>query len=446
MPTRFLHLLILLLLLAAFALRLGHLLGGIFHIDEYISMLAAQMTAQKGAPILPSGLLYHQGLLLSYLAAPFIALLGFREEIARWPSLLAGMLAVAAFYRVARQIFQSPLAGLLALTLATLDVSMILWSARMRMYALAGLFMLLALYFLLQGTLLQPSRRARLAAIICLVGAMLTHSVAVVALPVWALALGICLAVGQRKFNLAWYRQKSFVPELALTLLLIMIGVAFSVGGQIPFLSPGVAEASDGGADGGGGLWGVFNKFLEPGVSWERVDDFIYTYTSAEYGPLLLLAGVSFGLALLAALRGRLTRRDMAVLLLGLIFLLTIAELGLALSSTWRKTRYLFILCHAPFLLLAADGLARIFEALARFLPSRPPTATQRPATTNHLLSTIHHPLSTSFPLLPTTYYPSSPSSFSGPAPRLTWRQGKVRAAMIPPSNGSKCSGRRGIG
>ena len=108
-------------MLAAFALRLGHLLAGIFHIDEYISMLAAQMTAQKGAPILPSGLLYHQGLLLSYLAAPFIGLLGFREEIARWPSLLAGVLIVAVFYRVARQIFQSSSAGLFALTLATLD-------------------------------------------------------------------------------------------------------------------------------------------------------------------------------------------------------------------------------------------------------------------------------------------------------------------------------------
>src|SRR5512134_2213384 len=99
LPTRFLHLLILLLLLAAFALRLGHLLAGIFHIDEYISMLAAEMTAQKGAPILPSGLLYHQGLLLSYLAAFLIKLAGFREEIARWPSLLGGVLAVAAFYQ-----------------------------------------------------------------------------------------------------------------------------------------------------------------------------------------------------------------------------------------------------------------------------------------------------------------------------------------------------------
>jgi 4-amino-4-deoxy-L-arabinose transferase-like glycosyltransferase len=127
MLIKFQHILILCLLLFAFALRLGHWRAGIFHIDEYISMLAAQMTAQKGAPILPSGLLYHQGLLLSYLTAPFIRWAGFTEEIARWPSLLAGMLTVAAYYRVGRQFFQSFVAGLIVLTLATLDTSMILF-------------------------------------------------------------------------------------------------------------------------------------------------------------------------------------------------------------------------------------------------------------------------------------------------------------------------------
>jgi hypothetical protein len=373
MSNRLGYFLILLLLLLAFALRLSHLLAGIFHIDEYISMLAAQMTAQKGAPILPSGLLYHQGLLLSYLAVPLIKWVGFREEIARWPSLLAGVLAVATFYRVGRRILQSSLAGLLALTLATFDPEMILWSARMRMYALASLLMLLGFYFLLQGVLLRPNRFDRLLGVAFSLAAILTHSVAVVALPVWSLALLIGLWLGQRKFKFDWYHQKSVILELVIAGMLLAIGVAFAVGGQIPFLSPGAA--ADGSGNGGGsGLEGVFNKFLDPGFSWQRVDDFIYMYTAAEYRPLLILAALSFGLALLAAMRGRLTRRDLAVMCLGLVFLLTIAELGLALTSTWRKTRYLFILCHPSFLLLAADGLARVFEKLPRLLTSRPPT------------------------------------------------------------------------
>ncbi|GIK39179.1 MAG: hypothetical protein BroJett011_30120 [Chloroflexota bacterium] len=397
MSTKLGYFLILILLLVAFALRLGHLLAGIFHIDEYISMLAAQMTAQKGAPFLPSGLLYHQGLLLSYLAAPLIKWAGFREEIARWPSLLAGVLAVAAFYQVGRRILYLPLAGLLALTLAAFDPEMILWSARMRMYALASLLMLLGFYFLLQGVLLHPNRFDRLLGVAFYLGAILAHSVAVVALPVWSLALLIGLWLGQRKFKFNWYRQKPIILELVIAGVLLAIGIAFAVGGQIPFLSPGAA-ADSGGNGGGGGLQGVFNKFLDPGFSWQRIDDFIYIYTTAEYWPMLILAALSFGLALLAVIRGRLTRRDLAVICLGLVFLLTIAELGLALTSTWRKTRYLFILCHPPFLLLAADGLTRVFEKLPRLLTSRPPThsASSGQATDRRPLKGI--------PLLPTPY------------------------------------------
>ncbi|MBE7554713.1 MAG: glycosyltransferase family 39 protein [Anaerolineales bacterium] len=392
------YFLILILLLAAFALRLGHLLAGIFHIDEYISMLAAQMTAQKGAPFLPSGLLYHQGLLLSYLAAPLITWTGFREEIARWPSLLAGVLAVAAFYQVGRRTLRTSFAGLLALTLATFDPEMILWSARMRMYALASLLMLLGFYFLLQGVLLHPHRFGRLLGVALYLAAILTHSVAVVALPVWSLALLIGLWLGQRKFKFDWYRQKPVILELIIAGVLLAVGAAFAVGGQIPFLSPDAAGGGSSGNGDGSGLAGVFNKFLDPGFSWQRVDDFIYVYTAAEYWPLLILAALSFGLALLAVIRGRLTRRDLAVICLGLVFLLTIAELGLALTSTWRKTRYLFILCHPPFLLLAADGLARVFEKLPRLLTSRPPATDRRERSL---------PLGPpqGIPLLPTIYF-----------------------------------------
>ena len=137
------YLLIIVLLLVAFTLRLEHLLAKVFHIDEYISMLAAQMTAEKGAPIFPSGLFYSHGLLISYVAAPFLRLLAFSEEVARWPSLLFGMLTVAGFFFVGSRLFKSKAVSLFALAFAALDVSMILWSARMRMYALAGLFIII---------------------------------------------------------------------------------------------------------------------------------------------------------------------------------------------------------------------------------------------------------------------------------------------------------------
>jgi hypothetical protein len=408
MLSKLTYFLILLLLLAAFALRLGHLLAGIFHIDEYISMLAAQMTAQKGGPLFPSGLFYHQGLLLSYLAAPLLQSVGFREEIARWPSLLAGVLAVAAFYHAGRRLFQTTLAGLLALTLAALDPEMIVWSARMRMYAPAGLLMLLALYFLAQGLLFQPNRFDRLIGVGCYFAAILAHSVAVVALPVWALAFGVCLLVGRRTFKVDWQRQKALIPELLFIGIILAAGVVFAVGGQIPFLSPPAAESSSGPGSSAGGLAGVFAKFLDPGLGWNRIDDFIYIYTAEEYWPLLILGGVSLGLALIALFRRRVTPRHLAALLLGLIFILTIAELGLALTSTWRKTRYLFILCHPAILLLAADGLARSFEAFGKFLSQlktgdrRPVRQAQgRPETGTPLLPTPYSLLLTPYSLLP---------------------------------------------
>jgi hypothetical protein len=44
------------LLLVGFWVRVSFMAGGIYHIDEFISMLAATMVAQRGLPILPSGL------------------------------------------------------------------------------------------------------------------------------------------------------------------------------------------------------------------------------------------------------------------------------------------------------------------------------------------------------------------------------------------------------
>jgi 4-amino-4-deoxy-L-arabinose transferase-like glycosyltransferase len=358
--------LILALMALAFGLRFQHLLARIFHIDEYISMLAAQMTAEKGAPIFPSGLFYGHGLLTSYLAAPLVRLLGFSEEIARWPSLLAGMLSVAAFYLVGLRLFKSRAAGLFALAFAALDIQVILWSARMRMYALAGLFMLLALYFLALGLFLEPRPRYRLAAAACYLGAILSHSVAVVALPVWAAAGLIVIGLGHKQFGWDWYRRRGVRLEVAAILILLLLGVGYSLAEQLPFLSPGSTAGA-----GGGGIQAVLGKFLEPGVSWARVDDFLYYFTSPAYWPLMALGIWAVARAFVSLLRGQLTRRDLATLFLGLVFWLTIAELGLAVTHTWRKTRYLFILCQAPFLLLAADGLARLGELGAALFAKR---------------------------------------------------------------------------
>src|SRR3712207_8563149 len=42
------------------------------HVDEAPSILAARMVAERGVPVLPSGVLYLQGAPLSYLLAPLL--------------------------------------------------------------------------------------------------------------------------------------------------------------------------------------------------------------------------------------------------------------------------------------------------------------------------------------------------------------------------------------
>jgi hypothetical protein len=370
------------LLVAAFVLRLDHLLARFFHVDEYISMLAAQMTALKGAPILPSGMLYNQGLLLSYLAAPFSRLSEApSEEMLRWPSLLVGVVAVAGFYGVGRRILSSRPAGLYALAFAAFDGSTIVWSGRMRMYALAGLFMLGAVYFIARGTLVTPRPVYRFAAAACFLGAVLSHSVAVVAIPVWLAAAVVVMVLGRHQPG---WPQEGAQPGtrewiVLVVALLVIAALGFSVITQVAVLRPDQP-------DGGAGVMGLVTTFFDPGISWQRIDDYAYYFTTRAYWPLTALGGIALIAAVAATLRRRATRHDLVTLLLGLIFLFTLAELSLVLVSTWRKTRYLFVLCQPIFILLAADGLARVGHWLTCLLRRR--ATSTHAATAVLLLST----------------------------------------------------------
>lgn len=347
------------LLWMAFLLRADRIVAHMFHVDEYISMLAAQMTAVKGAPVLPSGILYPQGLLTSYLAAPFVWLShGVQEELLRWPSLLVGMLIVASYYGVARHLFASRAAGLFAMAFAALDMPMILWSSRVRMYALAGLFALWVLYFAVRSVVRHATSTAWLAAAVCFLGAAISHSVIVIALPMWGVAMLVIMVLWGKCSSAEGV--KASLRQDGLTwvavIVVVLVALAFGMLGQEAFLTPeqgsGDAPLID--------LAALIGKFLSPGISWQRVDDFIYYFTSEVYAPLAILAGAAALMALVAVMRKRSTPYQLVTLCLALVFLFTLAGLGFLVTSTWRKTRYLFILCQPAFMLLAADGLARL--------------------------------------------------------------------------------------
>ncbi len=106
---------VLVMIAIGFYWRLIYLQRISLHIDEFTTILAAQMIVQKGIPQLPSGLFYDTGLLFSYVVAAFIGSVGFSEAVARFPSILFSLLSVAVTFRLGKRFF-SPAVALAGLS------------------------------------------------------------------------------------------------------------------------------------------------------------------------------------------------------------------------------------------------------------------------------------------------------------------------------------------
>jgi 4-amino-4-deoxy-L-arabinose transferase-like glycosyltransferase len=130
--------------------RLTHLTMVSPHVDEYLTVWAAQKIIEHGYPLLPSGFIYLPGVLFSYLDALFIYLFGSSEGVARLPSLLIGLFSVPLIYLLGKRMFSRGV-GLLAAALLAFSPEAIVWSGRARMYALQQLAVILALCSFYEG-------------------------------------------------------------------------------------------------------------------------------------------------------------------------------------------------------------------------------------------------------------------------------------------------------
>ena len=345
------------LVLVGFWIRLSFMLGEIYHVDEFISMLAAQMVAERGLPILPSGLFYDHGLLFSFFSGAFVALLDFKEEIVRWPAILASVLTIAVYFILARRLFNSRAAGLLAATLVTLDELSIVWGVRARMYTQAHLFVVLSLAVLLESTLKRPSLRGRYWFLLFLIGALLSHTVTFLILaPLTATLLLFTLF-----YNYDWLIQRHNWLQ-ALVAVLLIVGVMAIVamgqtGSTVSLQDPNATAAAPSGLD-------FLQGFFAPGLFDDRFDDLFDFFQLPEYVWLLLLIGLSVLVSLYRLLRQRFTFADIAVLFLALFGILVIFEQGALLTGNWRKARYLFVIVMPAFFLLSAQSLALIVQGL----------------------------------------------------------------------------------
>ncbi len=353
------ELLVVLLLIVGFGVRTGFWLGNLYHIDEFITMLAAVMVAQKGAPILPSGLFYDHGLLFSYISGIFVALVGFTETTARWPSVLVGTLAIPAYYAAARRLFNSRLAGLLAAALITFDGLAIVWSGRARMYMLANFLVLLSLLFLLQNTLHRPSPKGRYLFLIILATTLLSHTVTLLILPPLLLSLLFFTGVYHR----TWFLYKRIWLEI-IAAAVILGGVMFIVAqGQISStVSYQDVTATTPAPFGLEFLRGI----LDPGLNLSRYDSLLDYFKDPDYSWILPFIALAMGVAGYRALRRQIQFADIAVLFLVLFIALAITEQALLFSSVWQKARYLFITVVPAFWLVGAAGAAYFLSGLSR--------------------------------------------------------------------------------
>lgn len=111
------------------------------HVDEAASILAAHAVVERGLPIFPSGTVYTQGAVLSYLLAPLVRLgfdgLGAIDlTVLRSVSVVAGAASVFLAARLGQLATGKPWVGAVAAGLVALDPIGVQWSGHVRMYGL----------------------------------------------------------------------------------------------------------------------------------------------------------------------------------------------------------------------------------------------------------------------------------------------------------------------
>jgi uncharacterized membrane protein len=156
--------------LAGFLLRFASAEQLSSHVDESASVMAAQMVADKGVPVFPSGTLYLQGATISYLLAPLIKL-GYGDfgdfMVLRMLSVIAGTLAILAAFALTKWLTRSQWTALGVAALLAIDPASVRWSGLVRMYALLQLVSLVMLFFYLR-LLRNPGSRRLVAAFIAI--------------------------------------------------------------------------------------------------------------------------------------------------------------------------------------------------------------------------------------------------------------------------------------
>lgn len=320
---------LLVLLIVAFALRWRYIQEISLFVDEFVTAWAARGILSRGVPIFPSGNFYPHGLTFTYLEVPFV-LGGFDETLVRIPGLLVSLAGLPVAYWVGRRLFSEQV-GLIGAAAMAVDPDCIVWGGRARMYGLLQLLTLLVVYVYYRG-LADDRPRDRYLAMGLLVVAIFTHAEAAFLLPVLGLATLVALP---------WRRL--FRPSVLLPFVLGGAGalIFFLIA---KFGQPGHLETLQESRP--------YLDFTADLLSGPQV--FAPVFTSVHRLPLTLLSVVS----LYYLFRPRFDRTSPLTYLyiVSVSFVLLIVFLA---GATWQRERYLFMVLPF-FFLIGGEVLTRL--------------------------------------------------------------------------------------
>lgn len=342
-----------LLLVVAAWLRVEYVRSANLHVDEFTSLWAAQQVREHGAPIMPSGVLYTRGLLYTWLLAGAELLFGAGRATAFGLGMVTGLLTILATWFVGKRSWSAPVGWLAAVGLTLLPEA-IIWSSRARFYAQLQLFVLLAVWAAWESLRVAAHNRRmvwrwQIVYALALVCAIYSQEQAILLWPIIVLAL------------LVWRGWRWLLsPPVLVAQIVVLVAIAarfvIEIAGQ-----PG---------------------YFETIQSTRPYLGMIFDLTGAwrTYAPLLVGNGhlvwtvgalVAIAAALMTVARKhsivRTPAEHQATLYFALPVVGILATLFLLVGTSWRDTRYLFLV-QTFWLLLGAAGIVWALRWLAGLL------------------------------------------------------------------------------
>lgn len=346
--------------------RWRYMQTGVYHIDEFISMLAIQMILVKGQPVFPSGQFYDNGLIFSYLGAAVVHLAGGDLLAARWWSLVMGGLTIVLVYILCRQLFGAYWWGLVAALEMAFLSDAIEWGGRVRMYSQATFILLMWLILAWWATLGGRHSWARLALIAALWLGLGTHAVLFLAIPPIALSLFLVwLLADDVRFSLQGSGRRIAI-EVGVALIVLVLSV-WMAGGS--FIARYAAESSVLDSNLAAVNDNPVGGFLHIGLNEARLAKFGAYFSKDRMLPLSFIALLGILIAVTRAAQRQFQKDDLAGLFIAMSLVGILIELLLFLPDEWRKTRYNFILVYPIMLLLVVYALQSISDSITSHSP-----------------------------------------------------------------------------